>query len=94
MVRVETIARVRFEHLRNGKGIKRIARELDLARAAVRRILRSDTPLVVYRRGRQPAPRLGEWAGKLEEILQAEAALPRAAAIDAAFVRAIAGAWL
>jgi transposase len=77
MVRVETIARVRFEHLRNGKGIKRIARELDLARGTVRRILRSDTPLVVYRRGRQPAPRLGEWAGKLEEILQAEAALPR-----------------
>jgi predicted transcriptional regulator len=59
MVRVETIARVRFEHLRNGKGIKRIARELDLARGTVRRILRSDTPLVVYRRGRQLAPRLG-----------------------------------
>jgi hypothetical protein len=32
MTGVETIARIRFEHFQNGKGIKRIAPELGIAR--------------------------------------------------------------
>ena len=32
MTGVETIGRIRFEHFQNGKGIKRIARELGIAR--------------------------------------------------------------
>ena len=32
MTGVDTIARIRFEHVHNGKGIKRIARELRISR--------------------------------------------------------------
>jgi hypothetical protein len=41
MTSVETIARIRFEHFQNRKGIKRIARELGVARDTVRKVLRS-----------------------------------------------------
>jgi predicted transcriptional regulator len=41
MTVVETIAPIRFEHFQNGKGIKRIARELGIARDTVRKVLRS-----------------------------------------------------
>ncbi len=41
MTGVETIARSRFEHFQNGKGIKRTARELGIARDTVRKVLRS-----------------------------------------------------
>src|ERR1700723_1702145 len=41
MTGVETIGRIRFEHFQNGKGIKRIARELGIARDTVRKVLRS-----------------------------------------------------
>jgi hypothetical protein len=44
MTGVDTIARIRFEHYQNGKGIKRIARELGVARAL--RGLRQDEPRV------------------------------------------------
>jgi transposase-like protein len=37
MTGVETIARIRFEHFQNGKGIRRIARELGIARDTVRK---------------------------------------------------------
>jgi hypothetical protein len=39
--RVETIARIRFGHFKNGKGSKRIARELGITRAMVRKLFRS-----------------------------------------------------
>jgi AraC-like DNA-binding protein len=41
MLIVETIARIRREHLDRGKSIKQIARELKLSRNTVRRVLRS-----------------------------------------------------
>ena len=41
MTGAETIARIRFEHFQNGKGIKRIAREVGIARDTVRKVLRS-----------------------------------------------------
>jgi DNA-binding transcriptional regulator LsrR (DeoR family) len=41
MTGVETIARIRFDHFQKGKGIKRIARELGIARDTVRKVLRS-----------------------------------------------------
>ncbi len=41
MTGAETIARIRFEHFQNGKGIKRIACELKIARDTVRKVLRS-----------------------------------------------------
>jgi len=46
MLVVETIGRVRRAHLQQGKSIKETARELELSRNTVRRILRSDETAV------------------------------------------------
>ena len=59
MTSVETIARIRFEHFQNGKGIKRIARELGIARDTVRKVLRSGATMFEYSRQVQPRPKLG-----------------------------------
>jgi transposase len=77
MTGVETIARIRFEHFKNRKGIKRIARELGIARDTVRKVLRSGATEFVYRREVQPQPKLGAWVSVLTEILEAEAKLPK-----------------
>jgi transposase len=77
MTGVETIARIRFEHYQNGKGIKRIARELGIARDTVRKVLRSGATEFTYKREVQPQPKLGAWVTALMEILEAEAKLPR-----------------
>jgi transposase len=77
MTGVETIARIRFEHYQNGKGIKRIARELGIARDTVRKVLRSGATEFTYKREIQPQPKLGAWVTVLTEILEAEANLPR-----------------
>ena len=52
MTGVETIARIRFEHFQNCKGIKRIARELGIARDTVRKVLRSGATEFSYKRER------------------------------------------
>jgi transposase len=77
MTGVETIARIRFEHFQNGKGIKRIARELGIARDTVRKVLRSGVTEFVYKRTVQPQRKLGEWVETLTAILEAEEKLPR-----------------
>lgn len=77
MTGVETIARIRFEHFQNGKGIKRIARELGIARDTVRKVLRSGATEFGYRRTVQPQPKLGAWVEILTGILEAEAKLPK-----------------
>ena len=77
MTGVETIARIRFEHFQNRKGIKRIARELGVARDTVRKVLRSQATQFSYKRTTQPTPKLGPWVETLTEILEAEARVPR-----------------
>jgi transposase len=77
MTGVETIARIRFEHFQNRKGIKRIARELGVARDTVRKVLRSQATEFTYKRATQPAPKLGPWVETLTAILEAEAKVPR-----------------
>src|SRR6202453_4566168 len=77
MTGVETIARIRFEHFQNGKGIKRIARELGIARDTVRKVLRSGATEFVYKREVQPQRKLGAWIETLTGILEAEDKLPR-----------------
>jgi predicted transcriptional regulator len=63
MTGVETIARIRFEHFRNGKGIKRIARELGIARDTVRKVLRSGATEFSYKREVQPSVSWGMGRG-------------------------------
>ena len=71
MLVVETIARIRREHLDRGKSIRRIARELKLSRNTVRKAVRGDVAAFGYRRSVQPLPKLGPWVGKLEDLLEA-----------------------
>jgi transposase len=69
MLIVETIGRIRREHLVKGKSIREIARDLHLSRNTVRRVLRSDETTASYERARQPRPRLGRWRADLERML-------------------------
>ena len=69
MLIVETIARIRRDHLDRGKSIKEMARELNLSRNTVRRVLRSGATAFVYEREVQPRPKLGVWTQDLERLL-------------------------
>ena len=66
---VETVARIRREHLRNGVPIKQIARELKLSRNTVRKVVRSGETSFLYERKVQPLPKLGPWVEELESRL-------------------------
>ena len=68
MLVVETIGRIRREHLVKGKSIKEIARDLKISRNTVRKILRSEETSFSYEREVQPRPRLGRWKADLDRI--------------------------
>ncbi len=70
MLVVETIARIRRDHLDRGKSIRRIARELKLSRNTVRKAIRGDVAAFGYERSVQPLPKLGPWIGELEGLLE------------------------
>jgi transposase len=76
MLIVETIGRIRREHLDKGKSIREIARTLHLSRNTVRRILRSGETAFSYEREVQPRPKLGAWADELNRLLSANAKAP------------------
>jgi transposase len=69
MLIVETIGWIRREHLVKGKSIRQVARDLNLSRNTVRKILRSDETASGYRREVQPRPRLGRWKAELDRLL-------------------------
>jgi transposase len=73
MLFVETIGRIRREHLVKGKSIKEIARDLKISRNTVRKILRSGETSFSYEREVQPRPRLGRWKADLDRLLTANA---------------------
>ena len=73
MLIVETIGRIRREHLVKGKSIKEIARDLKISRNTVRRILRSGETSFSYEREVQPRPRLGRWKADLDRMLTTNA---------------------
>ena len=70
MLSVETIGRIRREHLRQGKPIKEIARDLRMSRNTVRKALRSGETKFTYEREVQPRPKLGGWISDLDELLE------------------------
>ena len=69
MLIVETVGRIRREHLVKDKPIKEIARDLKLSRNTVRRVLRSGETSFSYEREVQPRPRLGRWKVDLDRML-------------------------
>ena len=68
---METIARIRRDHLGRGVPIKRIARDLKLSRNTVRKVVREDKTSLCYDRKTQPLPKLGPWVEELERRLEA-----------------------
>src|ERR1700691_656712 len=89
MTGVQTIARIRFEHFQNGKGIKRIARELGIARDTVRKVLRSGAAELSYKREVQPQRKLGLWVETLTAIL--DAFVFKDTSVDEGQIRELAG---
>jgi len=63
MLVVETVGRIRREHLVKGRSIKEIVRALKVSRNTVRKILRSGATSLEYQRLVQPPPKLGAWHG-------------------------------
>jgi len=69
MLVVETIGRIRREHLVKGKSIKEIARDLNVSRNTVRKVLRSGETSFSYEREVQPRPKLGRWKAEIDRLL-------------------------
>jgi transposase len=69
MLIVETIGRIGREHLVKGKSIKEIARDLNISRNTVRKILRSGKTSFSYEREVQPLPKLGRWKAEIDRLL-------------------------
>jgi transposase len=76
MLIVETIGRIRRDHLVKGKSIREIARDLKLSRNTVRRVLRSGETASSYEREHQPRPRLGRWKADLDRLLTGNTGKP------------------
>ena len=74
MLIVETVARIRREHLVQGKTIREIARGLKVSRNTVRKVLRSGETSFEYQRDNQPRPKLGRWTAELDALLTGNAA--------------------
>ena len=71
MLVVETIARIRRDHLVRGVPIKKIARDLRVSKNTVRKVVRGDETSYSYERKIQPMPKLGPWVDELERQLEA-----------------------
>lgn len=76
MLIVETIRKVRQAHFRDGKAIREICREFNLARNTVRNIIRSGVTDQVYERSDQPRPKLGSFIERLSELLKEDTCKP------------------
>src|SRR5260370_20641881 len=71
MLIVETIARIRRQHLVKGQAIKESARDLNISRNTVRKVLRSWETSFSYEREVQPRPKLGRWKTEIDRLLAA-----------------------
>src|SRR6266436_3866022 len=76
MVTVETIGRIRRAFLVDHKPIRQIVRELRISRKTVRKAIRGASTEFRYERGVQPQPRLGEFVGRLDGMLEANSKRP------------------
>ena len=76
MLVVETIARIRRDHLVRGVPIKKIARDLRVSKNTVRKVVRGDETSFSYERKIQPMPKRGPWVEELERRLEANEKKP------------------
>jgi transposase len=77
MLTVETIRKIRLAVHRDGKSIRKTAKDLCLSRNTVRKVIRSELTAFEYKRRVQPHPRLGEHIDILEKWLTADQELPK-----------------
>lgn len=86
MLIVEMIHRVRLAHHRDGKSVRRIARDFHLSRNTVRKALHSETTEFTYGRTSQPLPKLGPYKDVLLTHLSTDARRPRRESAGAGYV--------
>jgi transposase len=77
MLTVETIRKIRLAVHRNGKSIRKTAKDLCLSRNTVRKVIRSDQTAFEYKRRIQHRPRLGSHIKKIEDRLAMDQKLPK-----------------
>jgi transposase len=77
MLIVETIRKIRCAYHRDGKSIRQIAKDFNLSRNTVKKVLRGEETQFTYLRSSQPMPKLGAFEESLLSHLQADAKLPR-----------------
>ena len=77
MLVVETIARIRRDHLVKGVPIKKLARDLRVSKNTIRKVVRGDATSHTYERTIQPMPKLGPWVEELERQFEANERTPR-----------------
>src|SRR5665213_1227883 len=73
---METIGKIRRRHKVRGESISGIARDLNLSRNTVKKYLKAEID-PVYRRARQPAPKLGVFQSGLETWLEQDGQRPK-----------------
>ena len=73
---METIRKIRLAHHRNNKSIREIARDMNLSRNTVRKILRSDVTEQHYERTTQPRPKLEPYKDQLSKALEEDQGKP------------------
>ncbi len=77
MLTVETICKIRLSVHREGKSIRRTAKDLHLSRNTVRKAIRDQETAFHYKRSTQPRPRLDPFVESLEGRLQEDKKLPK-----------------
>ncbi len=76
MLVVETIARIRRDHLVKVVPIKKLARDLRVSKNTIRKMVRGDATSHSYERKIQPMPKLGPWVDELERQRAADERTP------------------
>jgi transposase len=72
MLIVETIRKIRCAYHRDKKKIRQIAREFNLSKNTVKKVIRGDATEFVYDRKKQTLPKLGVYEEALIEKLEAD----------------------
>lgn len=74
---METIRKIRVAYQRDKKSIRQIAREFNLSRNTVKKVIRGDATEFIYDRKAQPMPKLAPYQDVLSECLEVDATKPR-----------------
>ena len=77
MLTVETIRKIKLAHGRDEKSIGQIARDFNLSRNTVRKVLRSDATKFEYHRTVQPMPKMEGFTDWVVEQLEHDAKQPK-----------------